>query len=293
MLSEERSAAYAPPLIRLENGRLHIGGETLSNVKLETTPQANGDVEIMFTAKQGEKPWRIEATMAADWTITVHTLKISLNAQALALALLDIWPGYHEIEEHLKQLPTAMQLSADTLTMLPTGEITAQLSLQPETSWRSLNEIHLDIGLPKADTNNEFGAAQATLSLKHSAGTSTITLSEGESAQQLSIAGDPLAIAELVGNYWPNSTIPAPTLVDMQGSALRRMGDGSIEGALRLAFPETWAGLQQVTIDQLQVDNVLAGPSNSSPLRAAMRISVDSGHPQPLRLLLEATEHTG
>ena len=215
--------------------------------------------------------------MAADWAITVHTLQISLDAQALALALLDIWPGYYEIEEHLKQLPTAMQLSADTLTMLPTGEITAQLSLRPETSWRSLNEIHLDIGLPKADTHNEFGAAQATLSLKHNAGTGDHPQRRQHAAAQhrrrsprhRRARGELLASNDSsadIGGYagrrpasygrWQHRRCPAP------------------------GIPETWAGLQQVTIDQLRWIMSSLG-RDGNPLHAAMRISVDSGARSP------------
>ena len=76
-LAEDPTQRMPPPLVSLSNGVLHIGDERLENIQLQTSHVDNKAVAVAFTAMHGERPWRINATVAADGSLTVTALMLS------------------------------------------------------------------------------------------------------------------------------------------------------------------------------------------------------------------------
>ena len=286
MPAEETDTERPIPAIKLNNGLLAIGEEQLEAIQFSMLPYENGDTLLSFSALHHGKPWLIEATMASDASLLITTLQIDMQAKALNAAILDLLPLAVNGEAFSQQLPENLTITGENLSLTANGRIEAALKLTPQNTWRGLKQIAVSLN----HTENDL-AAEAHL--QHSLGSSTLRLQGNALGHELSIEGAPLPVAEAFAADWPLATFPAPQAVDLAGSALRRNSTGNIKGALRLAFPGKWHGLQRVNIDQISLENPLRYLVANEQRKGSLRLVLDTGHQHPLSLYLSASEEQG
>ena len=284
MVEGESTERRDIPLVAVRQGRLEIGSWVLDGIDVSMARQAEGRTGIQLQAQQGEASWEFSAAIGEDGSFEISELKAEVTAQALTQAVLDILPGQAE-NGLAAEMPALIQLSSEQLHFAADGTWHGEVTLAFASPWWGMQRVVLS-GEQLAD------GLSALAQFEHALGSSELKISADASGQELVFGGAPLPLAEMAGARW-SLPYAAPTSVDLAASALRRDASGKLSGAIRALFPDGWLGLQRLSVDEIAIDDPFALLLTGEQRQLALRLGLDSGHANPLRLLFSATETRG